>query len=93
MPVLLVGLTAPSNYGPDDKRDFEAMYPDLAEEYGALLVTDFLAPVTAALDAGAAQETLVQPDGIHPSAKGVALMVEAIGPRVLELIDRVDAGA
>jgi acyl-CoA thioesterase-1 len=32
----------------------------------------------------------MQPDGIHPSAEGVRLMVEAVGPRVLELLARVE---
>jgi acyl-CoA thioesterase-1 len=31
----------------------------------------------------------MQPDGLHPSAEGVALIVEALGPRVEELIQRV----
>ena len=30
----------------------------------------------------------MQPDGIHPNAAGVAMIVEAMGPSVLDLIDR-----
>jgi acyl-CoA thioesterase-1 len=33
----------------------------------------------------------MQPDGIHPSAEGVARIVEGMGPTVLELLDRVPA--
>jgi len=86
LPVLLVGLQAPGNYGPDFKRDFDAMYPDLATKYGADLEIDFFAPLVAAggVDAG-----VMQPDGIHPSAKGVALIVEGLGPKVLTLLNRV----
>ncbi|MEM9757204.1 MAG: arylesterase [Pseudomonadota bacterium] len=86
--VLLAGLPAPGNYGPDYKAAFDAIYPDLAETYGALLVTDFLAgPRTAAAD-GTPQTDLVQEDGIHPTAQGVSLMVEAIGPVVEDLLAR-----
>ena len=34
----------------------------------------------------------MQPDGIHPNADGVRLIVEALGPEVEALIARVDAG-
>ena len=88
--VLLVGLTAPGNYGPDWQAAFNAMYPELAETHDALYVADFLAPLTAAAveDPGAAFATYMQPDGIHPSADGVALIVEALGPEVETLIAR-----
>ncbi len=92
VPVLLVGLEAPGNYGPDYKAEFEAIYPDLAAEYGALYVPNFLAPISDRLEQGDALD-LMQPDGIHPNAEGVKLIVEALGPRVLELIQRVDQGA
>lgn len=89
VPVLLVGLSAPSNYGPDYKRAFDAIYPDLAAEYDALLFPGFLDPLLqAAPDRATAVQSFVQPDGIHPNADGVALIVTAIGPSVVQLIDR-----
>src|SRR6056297_502988 len=39
--VLLVGMTAPGNYGPDYKAAFDAIYPDLAEKYGTLHFENF----------------------------------------------------
>jgi hypothetical protein len=36
---------------------------------------------------------LMQPDGIHPSAEGVALIVQEIGPKVLDLIARAGSQA
>ncbi|MEM9474338.1 MAG: arylesterase [Pseudomonadota bacterium] len=87
LPVLLVGLEAPGNYGPDFKADFEAMFPELADSYGALLYPDFLAPLRTG-DQTEALQRLMQPDGVHPNAEGVKLMVAGIGPEVLELIDR-----
>ncbi|MCE6950630.1 arylesterase [Cereibacter sphaeroides] len=88
MPVLLVGLEAPGNYGPDYKQAFDAIYPDLARQFQADLERSFFAPLTARLDEPDARQRYMQPDGIHPSAEGVALIVEAIGPRVKALVER-----
>ena len=84
MPVLLVGMPAPRNYGPDYKAEFDAIYPALAQDYGVLLFEDFF----AGLGAGdpAALQKYFQPDGIHPNAEGVVRIVEALGPKVLDLI-------
>ncbi|MFN3614736.1 MAG: arylesterase [Rubrimonas sp.] len=84
LPVLLSGMQAPGNYGPDFKRDFDAMYPDLAAAHDAILDPFFLEGVTE-------DRNLWQADGIHPNTEGVAVIVERIGPRVLELLDRIDA--
>lgn len=81
--VLLAGLIAPGNYGAEYKEAFEGMYPALAETYGTLLYPDFFAGLRAA---EGARTDYFQPDGIHPNAAGVALIVEDIGPAVLELI-------
>ncbi len=85
LPVLLVGLEAPNNYGAEFKRAFEAMYPELAAEFGALIYPDFLAALRADADDPAALQRFMQADGIHPSAEGVARIVEGIGPSVAEL--------
>ena len=88
--VLIVGMSAPSNFGPAYKAEFDAIYPDLAEGYGALLVPGFFdglsdgAPLTPA-----AAAPWMQADGIHPNAEGVAKIVAHIGPRVLELIAKI----
>ena len=88
--VMLVGLTAPGNFGPDYKRDFEAMYPELATAYGALLVANFMAPLAAMTDRDGAMQRYMQADGIHPNAEGVGLIVQGLGPAVLELVARVE---
>ncbi|ULB11464.1 arylesterase [Cereibacter azotoformans] len=88
LPVLLVGLAAPGNYGPDYKRDFDAIFPDLARSYEADLEANFFAPLTARLDEPDARQRYMQPDGIHPSTEGVAVIVEEIGPRVQALVER-----
>lgn len=90
LPVLLVPMAAPGNYGPDYKSAFDAIYPDLAKAHGATLAAPFLAPILGRPDRQAALNDLMQADGIHPNAKGVALVVEALGPEVLALIERIE---
>ncbi|MEM9229469.1 MAG: arylesterase [Pseudomonadota bacterium] len=89
VPVLLSGMRAPANYGPDFKEDFDTMYPDLAAAYDALLHPFFLEGLGAGEDLGAAR-ALLQPDGIHPNQEGVARIVAQIGPFVQELIERAE---
>ncbi|OYX25669.1 MAG: arylesterase [Rhodobacterales bacterium 32-66-7] len=92
LPVLLVAMSAPGNYGPEYKAAFDAMYPDLAAEYDAVLMEDFFAGLWAAggdPSDPASLAAYVQPDGIHPSAEGVRLIVEGLGPKVKELLARV----
>jgi acyl-CoA thioesterase I len=89
LPVLLVPMAAPGNYGPDYKAAFDAIYPDLAKAHGAILAAPFLAPILDLPDSQSALNTLMQADGIHPNAKGVALVVEVLGPEVLALIGRI----
>ncbi|MFG6559859.1 arylesterase [Sulfitobacter sp. 1A15299] len=94
--VLLVGMSAPANYGAGYKAEFEGLYPDLAEAYGALFYPDFFTGLLAEEKnaASARSETVqryFQGDGIHPNAEGVALIVEDIGPVVAELAARAAA--
>ena len=90
LPVLLVPMLAPGNYGPDYKASFDAIYADLAADHGAILADPFLAPILALPDRQQALADYIQPDGLHPTAKGVALVVEALGPKVLELLRRTE---
>ena len=90
VPVLLVGLTAPGNYGPDYQAAFDAMYHDLAQAYDSLYVESFLGALSEAAedDRQGVLSAYMQADGIHPNAAGVALIVEALGPEVERLIAR-----
>lgn len=87
--VLLIGMTAPGNYGPDYKRDFDAMYPELANAYGSLYLQSFFAGIMQDGDRPADMGAYMQSDGIHPNALGVARIVDVIGPQVEALISRV----
>lgn len=87
--VLLIGMEAPGNYGPDYKAAFDAMYPELASEFGVLYLDSFFAGLSGpGLDPADAQP-FMQSDGIHPNAEGVERIVAAIGPRAAELVATV----
>ena len=84
VPVLLVGMEAPGNYGADFKTAVEAIWPELAQDYGALYFDNFFKGLGES-DLSAAR-AYFQSDGIHPNAEGVGLIVDAMGPAVLDLI-------
>lgn len=76
IPVLLMGMRAPPNYGPEYQAAFDALYPALAEEYGAELVPFFLEPVYD-------RPELIQDDRIHPTAEGIEALVAATADQVV----------
>lgn len=92
LPVLLVAMKAPGNFGPEYKAAFDGMYADLAESYGTLLAEDFFAGLR---DAGAdpadpaSMAKFMQADGLHPNPEAVKLIVEGLGPQVEALLTRV----
>ncbi|MBE9637574.1 arylesterase [Salipiger mangrovisoli] len=90
LPVLLVGMTAPGNFGPDYKAQFDSIYPELAEKYGTLLFEDFFSGLRDGAEVPANLGSVMQADGIHPSAEGVKMVVAALGPSVEALIGRID---
>lgn len=92
LPVLLVGLAAPGNYGAAYQRDFDAIWPELAAKYDAVLLPNLLAPIMALPLEERAKRDLMQGDNIHPAPAGVALVVEALGPKVLDLLAGVPGG-
>jgi acyl-CoA thioesterase-1 len=87
--VLVIGMQAPGNYGPEYKASFDAIYPELAEAYGALYLESFFEGLGGAGTDPAALGAFMQGDGIHPNPQGVKRIVEGIGPKVLELIATV----
>jgi acyl-CoA thioesterase-1 len=81
--VLLAGMMSPRNLGDEYAAEFDAIFPDLAREYQVPLYPFFLEGV-------ATDATLNQADGMHPTAAGVARMVEGILPQLEELIETRD---
>ena len=82
--VLLVGMQAPGNYGPEYKEAFDSLYPDLAQAYGTLFFDSFFSGLGS--NDPAQLRPFFQADGIHPNATGVARIVDALGPAVLTLV-------
>jgi acyl-CoA thioesterase-1 len=82
--VLLAGMLSPRNMGEDYAKNFDAIYPALAAKYGTILYPFFL-------DGIAGDAKLNQPDGLHPTAAGVDVIVARIMPKVEELIAKVRA--
>jgi acyl-CoA thioesterase I len=80
--VLLAGMRAAPNLGPDYGRDFDAIYADLAARNDLLLYPFFL-------DGVATDAKLNQRDGLHPTAAGVDAIVARILPKAEELVARV----
>ena len=79
--VLIAGMLAPRNMGDRFAAEFNAIYPDLAAEYGVPLYPFFLEGV-------AANRSLNLPDGIHPTAEGITRIVDSILPHVERLVRR-----
>lgn len=90
IPAMLAGLPAPGNYGPEFQLAFERMYVDLAGMYDVPLYPNFMQPMTDKADEGVSFADLMQDDHIHPNAQGVALIVEGIGPQLLEFLQKLD---
>jgi acyl-CoA thioesterase-1 len=84
--ILLTGMLAPPNYGPDYGKAFNGIYERLAEKYGVMLYPFIL-------DGVAAQPDLNQADGIHPNPKGVDIIVERLLPYVEKALDQKAGGS
>jgi acyl-CoA thioesterase I len=84
IPVLLAGLDIPLNFGLQWQVEFEGLFADLADQHDALFYPSFMDGVWT-------EPELMQPDMLHPNARGVARIVERIGPLVIELLEQADA--
>lgn len=84
-PLLLVGIHAPAGQ-PEWRRAWSQIWPRLAERHGALLLQDLYAPL-AQVPAPDRAPLLLR-DGVHPSAQGVSLIVQHLGPVAAQLVER-----
>ena len=80
IPAMVAGMRAPPNMGREFGAEFNAVFPEVAAKYSVLLYPFFL-------DGVAAERELNQPDGIHPNAAGVDVIVERMLPSVIKLIN------
>lgn len=82
IPVVVAGMLAAPNLGPDYRRRFEAIFPSLARKYDATLYPFFLQGVVG-------NRALLLQDGVHPNFEGVKRMVTGILPTVQRALARI----
>ncbi|HHO48052.1 MAG TPA: arylesterase [Desulfobacteraceae bacterium] len=77
--VVLAGMEMVQNLGPDYTREFEEIYPVVAEEQGVIFIPFLLAGV-------AGEPALNQSDTIHPNEDGHTIIAETVYPHVLQAV-------
>ena len=82
IPIFLIGILAPPNMGGDYAGRFNPIFQKLAGKYGVPLYPFFL-------DGVATVPGLQLSDGMHPTAKGVGVMVEKTLPAVESFLGAV----
>jgi acyl-CoA thioesterase-1 len=70
--VLLAGMQIPPNLGPEYTKDFRALYPAVAEQYDRVTLIPFVLQDVAGVD------SLMQRDGIHPTAAGHRVVANTV---------------
>jgi len=80
IPVLLTGMLAPPNLGKEFTDEFNVIYPALARKYNVALYPFFM-------DGVLGNPELFLPDGLHPTAEGIDIIVGKIAPQVAELLE------
>ena len=82
--VLLCGMEAPTNLGPDYRESFKNVYINLLRQYqGRISFVPFL------LEGVAGNPALNQPDGVHPTAEGAQIVAKTVYPKLRDLVDRI----
>jgi acyl-CoA thioesterase-1 len=83
--VVLAGMETIQNLGEEYTVAYAAIYPAVAEEKNVILIPFFLEGV-------AAERSLNQEDGIHPTAEGYQIVAETVYPYVVEAIENYETG-
>lgn len=83
--VLLAGMMAPPNMGPEYGERFNGIYQRLAQKHGATLYPFFL-------DGVVTKANLQLDDGMHPNTEGVDVMVQTMLPTAETFLKSITAG-
>ena len=84
--VLLAGMEAPPNFGPEYTVSFRQVYRDLAKQYDVPLIP-FL------LDKVAGVPGLNQGDGIHPNVEGAHVVADTVWSALRPMVDALNAAS
>jgi acyl-CoA thioesterase-1 len=79
--IVLAGMTLPPNYGPEYIRSFSGIYRDLARQYHLPLIPFLLSGVGG-------NASLMQRDGMHPTAEGNAIVAKNVLEVLQPLLSR-----
>ncbi|MBV9033668.1 MAG: arylesterase [Acidobacteriaceae bacterium] len=81
IPLVLLGITLPPNYGSDYVKPFTAMFPELAKKHKIPLIPFLLVNVYK-------NPQLMQPDGIHPNGEGNKIVAQDVFDLIAPLLKR-----
>jgi len=81
--VVLLGMDVPVNYGPDYANAFNELYARVAEAEGAMLIPGFVRELGI-------DPTLLQPDGLHPTAEGQRRLAMRLLPTLTEVVEGLE---
>jgi acyl-CoA thioesterase-1 len=81
--VLLAGMQIPPNLGPEYTEQFRALYPAVAEQYARVTLIPFVLQDVAGVD------TLMQSDGIHPTAAGHRIVARNVWQKLRPLLEKM----
>jgi len=79
--VILMGMRIPPNYGPRYTEEFMRMYPDLAQREALTFIPFFLSSVVG-------DTSLIQADGLHPTAQAQPKLLETIWPALKPILKK-----
>jgi acyl-CoA thioesterase-1 len=84
IPIVLLGITLPPNYGPDYVKPFTQMYPELAQKYHLRFMPFLLLHVYQS-------SATMQPDGIHPNGAGNKIVARDVFHLIQPLLSKKPA--
>lgn len=86
IPVLIMGMRAPPNYGPEFQQQFDSLYGELAQEYQTALIPFWLEDIYQ-------EPQLFQNDRIHPTVEGIEELVGSTVDQIAAALPESDANA
>jgi acyl-CoA thioesterase I len=85
LPIVLLGITLPPNYGPDYVKTFTAIYPELAKKNNLRSMPFLLLHVYQ-------HPEMMQPDGIHPNGEGNKIVAQDVFDLIRPLLSSSQQG-